>query len=95
MSIKVGNLDLTQYAVQTRQALDAYKANRPAAQEVPDNRNQAEMKPVDSSDLSTVLSDDERQALYAAFGGRSETDTSFMRRTNALILKGSRIDLTI
>jgi hypothetical protein len=94
MSIKVGSLDLNQYAIQTRQALEAYQGNRSDGQTVAESRSGV-TEPVSSHDLSTVLSDEERQALSDAFGGNVGMDNNFLHRTNALILKGSRIDLTI
>jgi hypothetical protein len=94
MAIKVGSLDLNQYAVQTRQALEAYKTGRVETQPLPESRGN-EPRPVSSNELSSLLSNDERQALADAFGGPMTQDSGFLRRTPALILKGSRIDLTV
>lgn len=96
MAIKVGNLDLAQYAIQTRQALEAYRTTGAEAQAtVAEVRTNPGPQPVAAGDLAGVLSDEERQALNEAFGGLRGADLGFIRRTNASTLKGSRIDLSV
>jgi hypothetical protein len=97
MSIKVGNFDLNLYALQTRQALEAYQKNRSETSEpLPGmSRLPSELQPISPEDLPGILSDEERQTLAEAFGGNVTRDLGFQRRTSALIMKGSRIDLTL